>query len=190
MFRPFAATCLSALLVLTPVAAAPARAGERDIARIVAGAATLFVIGKVIKDANDRKKEKERQAEAERAAADARARARADRIGRNRGWSELSRPDPQRRHRHKPPHEHPDRTARADRNVAPIIEVRRRLPASCLSTLPDGNGTLRVFGKRCLAATMPDADRLPQACETSVYAYGRQRPVYGESCLARFGWSV
>lgn len=189
MFRPLAASLLSALLVLTPVAAMPARADERDIARIVAGAATLFVIGKVIKDANDRKKEKERQAQAERAAAEARARARADRISRNRGWSEVSRrdPEPRRAHRH---HDHPEKTKRAERRAAPIIEVRRRLPESCLSTLPDGDRTLRIFGKRCLTATMPDAELLPRSCETSIYAYGRQRPVYGESCLARFGWSL
>jgi len=61
MSRKFIAVVLAATLAITTYSAAPARAAsEEDIARLLAGAATLFIIGKAIQSSrdNDRKKVK------------------------------------------------------------------------------------------------------------------------------------
>ncbi|MYM55511.1 hypothetical protein [Thalassovita mangrovi] len=50
MSRKFIATVLAASLAVTSISAAPARAGEDDLVKLLAGATALFIIGKAIND--------------------------------------------------------------------------------------------------------------------------------------------
>lgn len=189
MIRPLAATALAALLALTPMAAAPARADQRDVARLLAGAATVFIIGKAIQNNRDKKKEEEkRKAEVSRDSHDL------YRYDRRDGRYE--RHDDRRDDRH----DHDRGRDRGPQNgdhwrgqdgwrngrAAP----RERLPAACREGLRTRSGTVGIYGSRCLSQNMRDARRLPSHCETSVWLHGRSRPVYEASCLAREGWTL
>lgn len=48
MLRPLLAPVLAAALALSPVAAAPARADGEDLAKVLAGLATLYIIGRAV----------------------------------------------------------------------------------------------------------------------------------------------
>lgn len=68
---------------------------------------------------------------------------------------------------------------------------RRVLPARCAALVEgrDGNAR-RVLGKRCLERNMRGIHRLPGHCQRNVYAFGRERTVYGQRCLSKYGWTV
>ncbi len=50
MSRKFIATVLAASLAVTSISAVPAQAGEDDLVKLLAGATTLFIIGKALSD--------------------------------------------------------------------------------------------------------------------------------------------
>ena len=54
MHRYFIAFIVSATVAVTAFGAAPARAGDRDLARVLAGLAALAIIGKAIHDRNEK----------------------------------------------------------------------------------------------------------------------------------------
>ena len=54
MHRYFIALVISLTIAITAVSAAPARAGDQDLARLLAGIAALAIIGKAIHDRNDK----------------------------------------------------------------------------------------------------------------------------------------
>ena len=58
MSRPFIASIVAASIAITGLSAAPARA-ETDLGSALAGLTTLFILGKIISDSNDRKSEPE-----------------------------------------------------------------------------------------------------------------------------------
>ncbi|MEC3862823.1 hypothetical protein VK792_16135 [Mesobacterium sp. TK19101] len=58
MSRKFIGAILGAALTVTAFSAAPARADDRDLARFLGTAATLFIIGKAIESHNDRDRQR------------------------------------------------------------------------------------------------------------------------------------
>lgn len=54
MSRKFIATIVATAVVVTGIAAAPAKANESDIAKLIFGAATLYVISRALKDDHPR----------------------------------------------------------------------------------------------------------------------------------------
>lgn len=58
MSRKFIATIVAGAIAITGFTAAQAEAGNRDLARFLAGATALVIIGKAISDNNDRHKQK------------------------------------------------------------------------------------------------------------------------------------
>lgn len=153
MLRFLMLALTGATIALSPVASAPAMAGDRnsDLAKILGGLAVLGIVGKVIDNANDDDDDDDR-AEARPRDHDRKFR----RHGRKRhGW-----------HR------------RAD------------LPRRCLHRVETRHGPRRVFGKGCLRRNFDQVHRLPDRCETTVYAYGRDRGVYKARCLRRSGWTT
>lgn len=52
MTKPFIAVVVAATIAVTSSFAAPAKAGNEDVAKFLAGAATLFIIGKAIERSN------------------------------------------------------------------------------------------------------------------------------------------
>ena len=55
MRKQLIVTTLAASLALTGIASTPANANGNDLAKILAGVATVAIIGKVINDRNNRK---------------------------------------------------------------------------------------------------------------------------------------
>lgn len=55
MSRKFIATIVAGAIAITGFTAAQAQAGDRDLARFLAGATALVIIGKAISDNNDRR---------------------------------------------------------------------------------------------------------------------------------------
>lgn len=162
---------------------------ERQLGQLLAGALTLFVIGKAIEDSNKKKSKpkastvwQDRQDSYERER-DRRARLRAE--ARER---EARRKAEERRRAEEAARRRAEEEAEARR--AARRTARYTLPEFCLRPFETRSGTYNYFGKRCLERNFAHADRLPKACEITVRSPRGRRNVYVPSCLRAEGYRV
>lgn len=140
MHRSFIAALVTATLFITSFAAAPARADNRDLARVLAGIAALAVIGKAISDRND----------------DDRV-AKTAPVTRHRNIA--PRPLPRRAARHALPVNCERRLRTRDGNLRRMFGARclerhyqyaNDLPRSCARQVELGRDRRWAYGARCL----------------------------------------
>ncbi len=161
MYRKFIAVILAAAVAVTALGSAPAQAGDRDIARFIAGVAAVGIIAATIHDQQRRGQ------------------------GHDDGRGHVSR-----QQTYYPPVVHaPQR--RHDAYVQPRQDHRARggLPSSCLQTVSDRRGSRHVFSAGCLQRNDVRVGNLPDNCAlTYVGQKGRARTGYDAGCLADYGY--
>ena len=190
MHRRIIAGIIAASIALTTFGAIPARAGEKDVARI----ATLLgiaVVGKLIYDKH--KEEKERAAQQRE-------------VSRSQTYAPVYIPQPQARPQPQPQvrDEAPARTAKprpeAYQRPAPAYPLpprplpqqvdRKILPKECFRSYDTVSGSHLMFGEECLRDTYRFADRLPRECAQRVQTYSGIRDGYDARCLRQSGYSL
>lgn len=162
MSRKFIAAVLSASLVVTAFAAAPARADEKDIARLVGTAATLFIVGSAIAQARDDDNHD-------------------NTVRVHQTW-------PPRSDRFPPAFGQRDRDQRW-RAPSRQSHSRNALPQRCVQNVTFGRNR-QIVSKSCLKQTGIKASRLPQRCEIEFRIRGEKRKAYLAHCLREAGYRV
>ena len=161
MIKTLTATVLATSIALTGLTAPPAQAANDDFGKLLAGVATLFIIGKAIESNS-----KPRASVTTNRSTGSRPQTRT----RTNDWGYDDRRW-QKPGRHK-------------------RQVRRSLPAECLFRVRTRDGRRAVFGERCLDNRYRAAFRLPEACKDTVRTRNGRRSVYGASCLRSHGYRV
>ena len=165
MARKFIATILAAALAISAFSLPARAASEKDIIKLLAGAAAIAIIGKAIKDGRDREREA---------------------VTRQR--TQTVRPQyvrPGYRNDRGRGHAH-DRN-RHDRGY--VDQTRRMvIPSSCKVRVGTRAGTLDGYDYRCLQRNVSFADRLPGRCVVAADATRGPRFVYSSRCLAGEGF--
>ena len=167
-FRSIPALLLALLPAASPATAAPARPSGDDLARLLAGAAALYVIGRAVSksraDDHDRKKDKEKKRKHD-----------------DRNWD--------RGRDHDRGYRDYDRGHRGWDHRGHGRGVRA-LPAECLARYETRRGDVRAFSRNCLKREYRGTARLPDACRTTIRTRNGLRDVYGPRCLAGAGYRL
>lgn len=163
MSRKFIATILAAAVAVTGVAATPARADAKDVARALAAIATVAIIAKALDNSRDDRRVHDRHPD-------------------TKPPHVTHRPTPQPHVAHRPSTVHP--------RPLPDRVSSRMLPQQCLFTVNARHGAQRVFSKPCLTHTYRHAHSLPRACETQLRGKGPGREVYTAACLRDYGYTL
>ena len=166
-YRQFIAAVITAAIVITGFSAAPARAGQNDLAKALAALAGLAVLGAVIKTVRDDDKKARPQREVRRTEPVHRfgLDERNPRHGRFEHREVKPRPLPRRVH-------------------------RKLLPQQCLHSVADKGRRLRVFGQRCLERHYMHVKKLPRKCERR-YSFERAtHRGYDARCLSGKGYKL
>jgi hypothetical protein len=165
MSRKFIAAVLAISTTIAAVSAVPARAAsEEDIARLLAGAATVFIIGKAIQNSRDADRRETREAEVRPYVYD-----------------------------HRPNVSNPQITYdRHIPKVVPR-DVRRQgapvLPAECVRRI-EGGSVGRVVMGRCLERNSISTKSLPKACRMTVETPRGEARAYALPCLRQRGYTL
>jgi hypothetical protein len=178
MTRRFIATLLAGAIAITGISTQTAQAGDRELARFLAGAAALVVIGAAIKKDNDRK----RQAAAQPVYTEPQRQYKKTTKRHSHGSdNDVSRHDNRyNRYRHIEPRPLP-------RGVA-----KKLLPPQCKQTARTRSGPMSVYAADCLRDNYRYSHQLPQACQIRVH-YGRDARLgyaYGTQCLINHGFDI
>ncbi len=180
--RTFISIILAAALAVTGMTSTAAQAGDRDVARWVAGAVALGLIGAAIAD----------QRRDDRA------------VTRNRGGHD----DGYHGHRHRGDDRYDDDDRRRghdwnrgrDWNRGHHGGVRdwnrghhgdrRALPGQCRRDVPVRGGVLHGFGRHCLLNNYAHFNALPHRCAVQTRGQGGRGVIYDSYCLQRHGYQV
>jgi len=161
MSRRFIAAVLAASTAIAAFSAAPARAAtEEDIARLLAGAATIFIIGKAIQNARDDDDDDDDRRKV------------------------VTRHDPKPKvyhHQSSPPKLVPRGKPHRDRAAA--------LPAGCVRQIEGGRVNRVVMG-RCLERNNISVRSLPKACRMTVETRRGTARAYALPCLRHRGYTL
>ncbi|APZ53035.1 hypothetical protein [Salipiger abyssi] len=163
MSRRFIAAVLSASLAVTAFAAAPARADEKDLARLIGTAATLAVIGSAISQASN---------------------------GNDSNAVRVHQTWPPRSNGYPPAAWHRDREDRwQGHRTAPSRQNHGRnlLPGQCVQNVNLGR-VRQIVSKHCLKQNGIKANRLPERCEIEFRIRGEKRKAYMAQCLSKAGY--
>lgn len=163
--RKFISLILAAALAVTGMTAAPVQAGDRDVAKWVAGAVALGLIGAAIADQrrDDRAVTRHRGGH----------KPRFDR-GHRRGHDKFDDRGHRRGH---------DGYGNRGRHGG-----RFALPQQCRRDVRVRGGVLRGYGRHCLLNNYPRFNALPHRCAVETRGHGRRGVVYGSTCLERHGF--
>ena len=169
MYRKFIATIAAASIALTALGASPAFAGEKETARAIAAILGLAVVGKLIHDKNERKKERREEV--------------------SRGYH-----NPQPSKPHRPEYRAPSYTPPAYHTPKPRPlpdRVNRNLlPQQCFQSFDTRRGKVRMFPSRCLERHYTYAYRLPPQCEYIFDTPRGNRRGYEARCLRDKGYRL
>lgn len=159
--RTFISLILAGAIAVTGITAAPARAGDDDIAKWIAGAAALAIIGAAIAD-NDRSKKKV--------------------VTRNyykqydHGHRHGNLGHSKKRHKRYPGFTRGDQF---------------KLPSQCRRDVQTRRGYIKGFGRRCLLNNYGHYNSLPHQCAVKTRDYsGKRRVIYSGRCLGQYGYRV
>ncbi|WP_296938317.1 hypothetical protein [uncultured Marivita sp.] len=166
MSRKFIAAVLAVSTTIAAVSAVPARAAsEEDIAKILAGAATIFIMGKAIQNSRDDDK-KDKKKEVRHLAPD-----------------------------YRPKHHTNPNTYVHDRPIPKVIprhdKPRNRdiLPRACVRRV-EGGHVRRVAMGRCLERNNIETRSLPKACRIKVETRHGVKRAYSLPCLRHRGYTL
>lgn len=164
MGRKFIATILAAAVAVTAISAPAQARNNDDLVKFLAGATALVIIGKAIKDSNDRKERKETHYQPKPR------------------YEHKDRHDGRRDDRYGRRDDHRDRWDRNDRRIS--------MPASCRVNVRTPRGTVSGYGYRCVQQNPRLARAIPGNCVTATRANRGPRFIYSSQCLARSGIRV
>lgn len=177
MYRKFIATVTAASIALTALGALPARAGEHDAARAIAAILGIAVVGKIIHDRNNRRKE---------AAHDS-----PDKVYRTPEYKQPVHKKPvHRQPEYKKPAYQPPRYSQPKPRPLPDRVNRKLLPQQCLRSFETHRGKVRMFGNRCLKRNYKFANRLPHQCQYIFNTPRGDRRGYEARCLRDRGFRL
>ncbi len=166
MSRKFIAAVLAISTTMAAVSAAPVHAAsEEDIAKLLAGAATIFIIGKAIQNSRDDDRKDKKKDEVRHYVPD------------------------HRPHQSKPP------AYGYDRPIPKVIprDVKRHnaaaLPAQCVRRIEGGRVSRVVMG-RCLERNSISTRSLPKACRMTVETRRGEARAYALPCLRHRGYTL
>lgn len=166
MSRKFIAAVLAISTTIAAVSAVPARAAsEEDIARLLAGAATVFIIGKAIQNSRDDDRKDTRNEEVRHYVPD---------------------------HR---PHVSKPQDPGYDRHIPKVVprDVRRQgapiLPADCVRRIEGGTVGRVVMGP-CLERNSISTKSLPRACRMIVQTRRGEARAFALPCLRQRGYTL
>lgn len=167
MYRRFIAIVLATAVAITGLTAAPARADNDDLLKILGGVAAIAIIGAAIKNSRDK-----------------------DKVSRNAPYYG------QRRHKDHHKHQrHTHNDHRYDNHGArplPNRVKRKLLPASCRVTARRYGEWFPAYSNRCLEQKYRHTNALPGNCavKARVQHNNKRRLVFGSRCLGRHGFAV
>lgn len=165
--RSFIATIAALAVAITGFSAAPARAGDDDLAKALAVILGLAVVGTAIKNRND------------------------DHKSRPQVYTHQPRAHP----RVVQPRAHP-RVVQPNRGHVqprplPRNVNRKLLPQQCLYNLRTVRGqTIQAFGQRCLNQNYKFTNSLPRQCGRNVQTRHGTGYAYGARCLTQQGYQL
>ena len=176
MYRKFIATILATAVAITGLTAAPARAGDNDVLKVLGGVAAIAIIGAAIAESRDRD----------------------DKV--TRGYHYYNRNRHPNRHRHHA-HTHRDRghhhSHRHHRNhtqprALPSRVQRKLLPASCRVQARNRDGNFLAYSNWCLQRKFRHTNALPGRCAVNarVLHNNKRSTVYSNRCLSRYGYAA
>ena len=183
MYRKFIATILATAVAVTGLTAAPARAGDDDVLKLLAGVAAVAIIGTAIAKNRDRDRD--------------------DDYVTRQNYDYGNRRD----HRHGTRHHnhnhynygHKQRSrgfSRDNNHYAkplPRRVQRKLLPERCRVQARTRKGeNFSAFGGRCLQNNYQYANALPSQCAVNAKPRngGKRRLMYGSRCLHDFGYRL
>ncbi|MBE9639298.1 hypothetical protein [Salipiger mangrovisoli] len=174
MSRKFIAAVLAASLVVTGFSAAPTRAAEaKDVAKVLGGAALVYMIGKAVSDARAEDRERDRKEKEKKKAQQAAAQ---ELAWRNRDPAPyLPRPytfEGRPAQAGQPSHGGPQGV----------------LPASCLRDVRGERG--QVMQRACLRDAAVRTEALPDRCSKKIRIGKDKERVFSAECLQKAGWRV
>ena len=172
MYRKFIATVAAASIALTALGSVPAVAGERENAKLIAALLGLAVVGKIISDnKNDRKQ-----------------------VNHHQPAPVYEQPKYQQPKKHRPkyakPSYNPPRYQQPKPRPLPQRVNRKLLPQQCLRSYRTHRGKVRMFGNRCLKRNYDFARRLPQQCQFIFDTPKGERRGYEARCLRDRGYRL
>ncbi|WP_226628005.1 hypothetical protein [Alloyangia pacifica] len=170
MSRKFIAGVLAASLIVTGFNAAPARAAEpQDVAKVLGGAALIYIIGKAVSEAraDERKREKEEK-EKKKAQQETHWRAPNPAPYLPRPYSFEGRPGQSQFQSHAQP--------------------RGVLPGACLREVRGERGP--VMQRSCLRSGAVRTDALPDRCRKKIRIGKDKEHVFSAQCLQQSGWRI
>lgn len=176
MSRKFIAGVLAASLVVTGFSAAPLRAAEaRDVAKVIGGAALVYMIGKAVSEAREADRERDRKDKERTKALQLQA------AQQEHSWRA---PDPRP---HLPrPYRFEDRHGQ----FAQPSHARPKgvLPGACLREVRGERGA--VMQRSCLRSAAIRTDALPDRCEKKIRIGKDKEHVFSAQCLQKAGWRI
>jgi hypothetical protein len=179
MHRKFIATIAALAIAVTAFGAAPARADDRDTARILATILGAAVVGKIIYDRNKRKQRSNYERRQEQPVYKPR---------RNHAPRVAKKP-PAERYRPAPRYTELPRHAPEPRPLPRRVD-RKLLPGECFRSYETYDGRVRMFGRRCLQENYRFAHRLPKYCMTDIATNDGRRRGYEARCLRAEGYRL
>ncbi len=166
MSRTFIAAVLAISTTIATVSAVPARAAsEEDIAKLLAGAATVFIIGKAIQNSRDSSRKDGKKNEVRHHVPD---------------------------HR---PHVSTPQIYTQDRHIPKVVprDVKKPrtavLPTECVRRIEGGHVNRVVMG-RCLERNSISTTSLPKACRMTVQTRRGEARAYALPCLRHRGYTL
>lgn len=172
MYRKFIATVAAASIALTILGALPAAAGDRRTVNTIAAIVGLAVVGKIIHDRNDKKKQ----------------------ASHHQSKPEYRAPTYDRPIRQKPtygaPAYQPPRYGQPKPRPLPDRVSRKLLPQECLRRVKTHRGHVRMFASRCLQRNYSYTHRLPRQCNYTFNTRRGDRRGYEARCLREHGFRL
>lgn len=172
MYRKFIATVAAASIALTTLGSLPAFAGDRQTANTIAAILGLAVVGKIIHDRNDKKKQ----------------------VGNHQQTPDYRTPQYDRPIHQKPdyrkPAYQPPRYDQPKPRPLPDRVNRKLLPEECLRRVKTRRGSVRMFPNRCLERNYRFAHRLPRQCNYIFNTRRGERRGYEARCLREHGFRL
>ena len=186
MYRNFIATVLATAVALTAFTAAPARANNDDLLKILGGVAAIAIIGAAINEARDD-----------------------DDVTHNYNYYNNGRHKAHRKHhKHHTHHKHHKRYTHTHKGYrhshdgfqrhnnrarpVPTRVQRKLLPASCRVNARRNGQNFLAYSDWCLDRKFRHTNALPRKCAVNarVLHNNKRNSVYSSRCLSRYGYAA
>lgn len=184
MYRTFISTVLATAVAITGLTAAPARANNEDVLKVLGGIAAIAIIGAAISEAKDRDDKVTRGYNYNYGKRHS---------NRHRGHRHGNGHYKHKHHGHNGYHDHNHNVRKNDlTRPLPSRVQRKLLPASCRVQARNRNGNFLAYSNWCLQRKFRHASNLPGRCATNarILHNNKRNVVYGNRCLNRYGYTA